>query len=62
MAYRAYLTDALRVIGENMAKFSGGEYLKSRWIDLANEKPVKKHVPGEIAASVIKGAGLKVVI
>lgn len=31
-----YVTDALRVIGENTAKYAGGSYLKARWADIIN--------------------------
>lgn len=31
-----YATDALRIIGENTAKYAGGSYLKARWTDIIN--------------------------
>lgn len=29
-----YATDALRIIGENTAKYAGGSYMKVRWADI----------------------------
>lgn len=37
--YRAYVTDALRVIGENVARNGGGAYIPMRWIDLIDTTP-----------------------
>lgn len=48
MAYRAYLTDALRVIGENTAKYAGGNYLKARWADMALPRKKETRTAGEI--------------
>lgn len=40
MAYRVYVTDALRIIGENTAKFVSGNYIKLRFADAI--KPQKE--------------------
>lgn len=48
MAYRAYLTDALRIIGENTAKYAGGSYLKARWADMALPRKEEARTAGEI--------------
>ena len=55
--YRAYLTDALRIIGENTAKYVGGSYLTVRWCEL--DKPREEEDGDEIAADVIRRAGLR---
>lgn len=34
-AYRAYVTDALRLISENTAKYAGGSYIKARFVEIA---------------------------
>lgn len=56
--YRAYLTDALMVIAENTAHIiSGGKVMNGRWLEPL--KPVQKERTGdEIAADVIRRAGL----
>jgi len=54
--YRAYLTDALMVLTENMAKFAGGKHLMKRWAD--EFMPKDTRTAEEIAADVIKNAGL----
>ena len=57
--YRAYLTDALKAIGENTAKAVNGAYLSVRWVDLAEGKHQTDTRSGdEIAADIIKRAGL----
>lgn len=61
-AYRIYVTDALRIVGENTAKFAGGGYIQTRYIDRVRPKPQDKRTGAEIAADVIAKAGLKVVI
>lgn len=60
-AYRVYVTDALKVIGENTAKYAGGNYLSARYTDIAYPKPQDNRTGKEIAADVIKRAGLVVV-
>lgn len=47
-AYRTYLTDALRVIGENTSKYGGGSYLEARWADMALPKKEETRTAGEI--------------
>ncbi len=59
-AYRIYVTDSLRIIGENTAKYAGGGYLKMRYIDAVTPKIEDERTGGEIAAEVIKKAGLVV--
>lgn len=33
LAYRIYVTDALKAAAENTAKIGGGSYIKDRWAD-----------------------------
>lgn len=47
-AYRAYITDALRMTTENTAKYAGGVYQKSRWFDLANPPKEETRTAEEI--------------
>lgn len=59
--YRAYVTDALKIIAENTAKYAGGSHPKVRYIDLVDPKPKDTRSGAEIAADVIKKAGLTLV-
>nr|DAI41052.1 MAG TPA: hypothetical protein [Caudoviricetes sp.] len=38
-AYRVYVTDALKIICENTARYAGGSCIEMRYIDLINPKP-----------------------
>ena len=46
--YRIYVTDALKTITENTAKYAGGSYMKARYFDLENPKPGETRTPDEI--------------
>lgn len=52
-----YVTDALRIIGENIAKFGGGSYVKIRWIDLIHPKPEETRTANEIIEHMKKKLG-----
>ena len=67
--YRAYVTDALKVIADNTAKaavpgygvIGVGSVLNSRWVDLTAAQDQKEDVPktgDEIAADIMQRAGL----
>lgn len=47
-----YVTDSIRVIGENTAKYAGGGYIKARWHDIVTKKPDTR-TGDEIAADII---------
>lgn len=53
--YRVYMTDALKVIGENMAALSGGGYLSKRYYDIirTDGENEDERTGEEIAADVI---------
>jgi hypothetical protein len=60
--YRIYLTDALKIIGENTAKFAGGSMISKRFCDIiSNQKPEPEKTPEQILDDVIKNAGLEVI-
>ena len=61
LAYRIYVTDCLRIISENTAKFGGGSYITAKFVDIINPKPVEKRTGEEIAADIIKRAGIEVI-
>lgn len=49
-AYRIYVTDCLKLIAENTAKFVGGSILNCRYYDLISPK---NDVPEESADEII---------
>ena len=61
LAYRIYVTDCLRMVTENTAKMSQGAYTSARFYDIINPKPVEKRTGEEIAADIIKRAGIEVI-
>ena len=61
LAYRIYVTDCLRIISENTAKMSGGSYITAKFEDIINPKPVDNRTGEEIAADIIKLAGIEVI-
>ena len=69
-AYQCYIADAISAVAYNttIRVISGveetvkiGKYQEKRWIDIVNNTPEDTKTGGEIAAEVIKNAGLKVV-
>ena len=61
LAYRIYVTDCLRMVTENAAKLSKGTYTEARFYDIINQKPVVNRTGEEIAADIIKRAGIEVI-
>ena len=61
LAYRIYVTDCLRIISENTAKMGGGSYITAKFADIINPKPIEKRTGEEIAADIIKRAGIEVI-
>ena len=48
------------MITKNTANFNGGEFIKAKFEDIVNPKPVDNRPVEEIAADVIKRCGLVV--
>ena len=61
LAYRIYVTDCLRIISENTAKMGGGSYFTVKFSDIINPMPVDNRTGEEIAADIIKLAGIEVI-
>ena len=59
-AYRIYVTDALRVVAENTARFASGNYIKARYADIIEPKKQDNRTGDEIVADIFKRAGLVV--
>ena len=58
LAYRIYVTDCLRMVTEKMSQ---GAYTVARFYDIINPKPVENRNGEEIAADIIKRAGIEVI-
>ncbi len=52
VAYRIYITDALRIISENTAKYGGGGYIKARYADIIHPKPEDNRTHEEVVAHI----------
>ena len=61
LAYRIYVADCLRIISENTAKMGGGAYITAKFADIINPKPADNRTGEEIAADIIKLAGIEVI-
>lgn len=61
LAYRIYVADCLRIISENTAKMGGGSYITAKLSDIINPKPADNRTGEEIAADIIKRAGIEVI-
>ena len=61
LAYRIYVSECLRIISENTAKMGGGSYITAKLSDIINPKPADNRTGEEIAADIIKRAGIEVI-
>ena len=59
-AYRVYVTDCLKLIAENTANISRGQYMKSRYYEIIHPAKVATRTGDEIVDDIIKRAGLVV--
>ena len=60
-AVKIYYAECLRIITENTAKMGGGNYITVKLADIVSPKPVDKRTGEEIAADIIKLAGIEVI-
>lgn len=59
-AYRVYVTDCLKLIAENTANISCGQYMKARYYDIITPKKQDTRTGDEIVEDIVKRAGLVV--
>lgn len=52
-AWRLYVADGVRMISENTAKFAGGQYMKARWADILDPKPIEERTPEQVVGHVL---------
>ena len=55
------MSDALKTITENTERFNGGSHMAVRYIDILHPKPVDNRTGAEIAADVMKRAGITLI-
>lgn len=60
-AVKNYYAECLRIITENTAKMGGGSYVTAKLADIINPNPVDNRTGEEIAADIIKRAGIEVI-
>ena len=60
-AEKIYFAECLRIITENTAKMVGGSYITAKLADILNPKPVDNRTGEEIAADIIRRAGIEVI-
>ena len=61
LAYRFYVSECLRMIGENTAKVGGGSYMTAKFEEIISPKPADNRTGEELAADIIKRAGIEVI-
>lgn len=54
------MTDALRVVAENTARYAGGSYIKARYSDMIEPKKQDNRTCEEITADVVARCGLTI--
>lgn len=59
-AYRIYVTDALRLVAENTAKYASGDYIKARYADIIEPKKQDNRTCEEITADIVARCGLTI--
>lgn len=59
-AYRIYVTDALRIVAGNTARYAGGDCIKARYIDVVEPKKQDNRTCEEITADIVARCGLVV--
>ena len=57
-AYLVYVSDCLKMISENTANISRGQYMKARYYDIIHPAKVDTRTGDEIVEDIIKRAGL----
>lgn len=60
-AVKIYYAECLRVITENTAKMGGGSYITAKLSNIINPKPADDRTGEEIAAEIIRQAGIEVI-
>lgn len=59
--HREYMAKCARICTENTAKISGGSYIGLEYSKILHQKPKDNRTAEEIAADIIKLAGIEVI-
>ena len=59
-AYRIYVTDALRLVAENTARYASGDCIKARYADMIGPKKQDNRTCEEITADIVARCGLTI--
>ena len=59
-AYRIYVTDALRLVAENTARYASGNYIKVRYAEIIEPKKQDNRTCEEITADIVARCGLTI--
>ena len=59
-AYRIYVTDALRLVAENTARYASGDYIKMRYAEIIEPKKQDNRTCEEITADIVARCGFVV--
>ncbi len=59
-AYHIYVTDALRLVAENTARYASGDYIKVRYADIIEPKKQDDRTCEEITADIVARCGLTI--
>lgn len=59
-AYRIYVTDALRLVAENTARYASGDYIKVRYAEIIEPKKQDNRTCEEITADIVARCGLTI--
>lgn len=57
--YKVYVTDSLRLMVNNVARFAGGHTIEQRYVNIIN--PVPERSPAEVIEDAIKRSKVKVI-
>lgn len=53
--FEVYVTDALKLMAENTARYGGGGYIKARYHDILHPKPEETRTAAEVIAHIVNG-------
>ena len=54
------MTDALRIVGENTARYASGNYIKARYVDMIEPQKQDNRTCEEITADIVARCGLTI--
>lgn len=52
-AYKAYISEALRMISESTAKYAGGLYMSMKWLDVINPPKTETRTQEQVVQHIM---------